>query len=174
MSIEKEKQPLKMLDVAKHQLTALFSKSMSEQLGTAIAGIKDGRYYTLSGVDFGKVEDASTMDVEFFNEEDLKGRITSVKIKKLIARIDEFIVSDNKKVEESNVEEPKVEEPKVEEPKVEEPKVEEPNINLDAVEKKCKQAIKDGDVKKATKLLVKLENEDCFKKLAKKLAKLKD
>ncbi len=149
------------------QFNGLNASTNVERLGYTIAGIKDGKFYDhKTDTDYG-VFDETAPDCEFITEKQANSsRINSttlaqatIKMQKYFAELSgEAPVEDETPTEVEDVE------------TVSEPVEDE--IDFEAVEKACKKAIKKGDAKKATKLLAKLEGQDCYKKLSKKLGKL--
>lgn len=138
----------------------LGAKDTKARLHYVIAGVKDGKMYDHAGTDYG-VYDEDAEDVEFITDEDLAlSRISGTKIASIGKLMADYF---NPNAEEESKPEPK------EDGGSSEPAEE---IDYDAVAKACKKAIKKEDVKKATKLLAKLEGQDCYKKLSKKLAKV--
>lgn len=150
---------------AKGQMNALLAKDNKDRLKYTIAGCRNGHLYAHDGSDFG-LYDADATDTEWITLKDLElQRITGVKLAKINEMAIAFFAIDN---EELPWAEPKEEQNS----QVVEVEPKEDKIDFDAVEKACKKAIKKEDIKKATKLLAKLEGQDCHKKLSKKLGKL--
>ena len=149
----------------KAQFASLGAKDTKERLGYTVAGIKDGKFYDLKGrTDYGSIEDAE--DCVFIPEDTMQlSRITTVKINAITANMNSYFAVGTTEEAEEAVEAEEAEE-------AEEEAIEYAEVDYDALSKACKKAIKKGDVKKASKLLAKLEGQDCHKKLSKKLSKV--
>ena len=150
----------------KGQYNALNAKDNKERLRYMVAGIKDGKFYDSVGTDYGTF-DEDVEDVEFITEKDLNlSRITGSKIASITIAMQKFFDTYNGIAAPTDVE--TTEQPDTNE--LEASEMGEPDY--EALEKACKKAIKKGDIKKATKLLAKLDGQDCHKKLSKKLKKV--
>ncbi len=152
------------------QFNGLNASTNVERLGYTIAGIKDGKFYDhKTDTDYG-VFDETAPDCEFITEKQVNSsRINSttlaqatIKMQKYFAELSGEVVEDETPTTTDGDRGDAISDS--------EPVEDE--IDFEAVEKACKKAIKKGDAKKATKLLAKLEGQDCYKKLSKKLGKL--
>ena len=164
---------------AKAQYRALNAENNKERIGYMIAGIKDGKFYDhKTDTDYGVFDDGGVIpDTVFIPESDLElQRITGAKLATLTLNMTKFfdtyganpkeaedVKSDTKDTSGSSDDTDATSADTSES---------EPAVDYDALEKACKKAIKKGDVKKATKLLAKLDGQDCHKKLSKKLKKV--
>ena len=150
--------------LVKAQFAALNAKDNKERLRYTVAGIKDGKLYDAVGTNYG-VYDENAEDTVFIEDSDFElSRITSAKIKNVTDKMLAFFNETDEVVETKEVEETD----EVVEPEV----VETKEVDFEAVEVACKKAIKKGNVKKASKLLAKLDGQSCYKKLAKKIMKI--
>ena len=151
------------------QFKALNAKDNKERLRYTIAGIKDGKFYDAVGTNYG-IYDENAEDTVFIEDSDFElSRITSAKIKSVTDKMLAFF-NETEEVKESTNDEV-VETEAVEVEEVDEV-VETEEVDFEAVEVACKKAIKKGNVKKASKLLAKLDGQSCYKKLAKKIMKI--
>lgn len=154
------------------QLNALIAKDNKDRLKYTMAGCKNGHLYAHDGSDFG-LFDVDAPDAEWITPKDLElKRITGVKLESIVKKATQFF-ADNGDGQTSTDLEVSTDEPKVPvEEIVEDVKEPVEEIDFEVVAKACKKAIKKEDVKKATKLLAKLEGQPSHAKLAKKLGKL--
>jgi len=149
------------------QFNMMSAQDNKERLHYIVAGIKDGELYDLSGNTYGKLDGIE--DTEWITKEDGElSRITSAKIGKAKHAFKAFA---DKVLGVEQEDEPTVkqeDEPTVKQE--DEPTVED-EIDIDAVVKACKKAIKKGNQKKAMKLANKIETVDvkAYKKLMKKI-----
>ncbi len=156
------------------QLASLISKDNKGRLKYTIAGCKDGHLYDHNGQDYG-LFNADAPDTVFIPESDLElSRITGVKLEGIAKKASAFFDVYGADPKDEGAVEREADEP-TEEQSDPEPtggdvdKTDEA-VDYDALEKACKKAIKKGNMKKATKLLVKLEGQKCHKKLSKKVS----
>ena len=147
----------------KAQYSALNAKNNKERLGYMVAGIKDGKFYDKCGnIDYGTF-DVDAPDAEFITQDDVElTRVTSTKILSVTENMNTYFREYNK--EDTEVEDTDTE---VEDTDTEVEDV----VDYEALETECKKAIKKGNFPKAQKILVKLNGQTCYKKLAKKLKK---
>ena len=141
------------------QFNMMSAQDNKERLHYIVAGIKDGELYDLSGNTYGKLDGIE--DTEWITKEDGElSRITSAKIGKAKHAFKAFA---DKVLGVEQEDEPTVKQE-------DEPTVED-EIDIDAVVKACKKAIKKGNQKKAMKLANKIETVDvkAYKKLMKKI-----
>ena len=141
----------------KAQYSALNAKNNKERLGYMVAGIKDGKFYDKCGnIDYGTF-DVDAPDAEFITQDDVElTRVASTKILSVTENMNTYFREYNKEdVEDTEVEDTEVEDV----------------VDYEALETECKKAIKKGNFPKAQKILVKLNGQTCYKKLAKKLKK---
>lgn len=158
--------------LVKAQYKALNAKDNKERLTYMIAGIKDGKFYTHAHVaDFG-IFDVNAPDTVFIPEKDLElSRITGAKIATITMNMEKFF--DAYYGGETTEPQPDIAPETKPETPIPDPEALK-ELDEDGVEKlakACKKAIKAEDFKKARKILSKLDGQDCYKKLAKKLAK---
>ena len=147
------------------QMNSLSAKDNKERLKFTIAGCKDGKLYDHAGTDYG-VFDENAEDVIFIPDTDLQlSRITGAKISGITQKALAFFAqyAEAKPADDDGSDEDESEAGQDEDDTDE--------VDYAAVEKACKKAIKKGDLKKAKKLLAKLDGQDCHKKLSKKLDK---
>ena len=151
------KQHIETLIKAQHAV--LTCADNKERLRYTVAGIKDGKFYDHSGTDYG-VFDEDAPDTVFIPEADLDlQRITGAKLKSIAGKMTAFFEAYN-----SN--EPAEIDEVIEDEAPAEPAEE--AIDMDALEKACKKAIKGEKFGKAQKLIDKMGGH---KKLQKKLDK---
>ena len=139
------------------QYQSLSAKTNVERLKFTVAGIKNGRFYDHVGTDYG-LFDEDAPDAIFISDKDVTmTRITGAKIDSITKKVESYFTayySDEVDEVDEVAEEPQ----------------EEHEIDVDAVEKAAKKAIKKGDFKKAQKLIDKLDGK-AAKKMQKKLDK---
>jgi len=156
------------------QLASMVSKDNKERLKHTIAGCKDGHLYDHNGQDYG-LFNADAPDTVFIPESDLAlSRITGVKLEGIAKKAQEFFneYGANPTPSTDGDEKPNENGSGDADNETVGDSVPKDEVDYDALEKACKKAIKKGDVKKATKLLAKLDGQDCHKKLSKKLKKV--
>jgi len=155
------------------QYQSLSAKTNVERLKFTVAGIKNGRFYDHVGTDYG-LFDEDAPDAIFISDKDVAmTRITGAKIDSITKKVESYFTAyySEEDVEAEEVDD-EIEEAEVEEVEEveEEESQEQPEIDVDAVEKAAKKAIKKGDFKKAQKLIDKLDGK-AAKKMQKKLDK---
>ena len=165
------------------QMLAMVAKDNKERLKYTIAGCKDGHLYDHTGQDYG-LFNADAPDTVFIPETDLElQRITGVKLQGIQKKAQDFFdkygaePTTGDEDENENAENgastggEKSEKDEVSKKPTNDTENTEDKVDYDALATACKEAIKSGKIKKATKLLAKLEGQKTHKKLAKKLAK---
>ncbi len=152
------------------QYGGLVAKDNKERLRHLVAGIKDGKLYSHSGADYGMF-DENAEDVEFITDADLAlSRVTAIKIRSITNKMQTFFagyglggLAGKLDDEGTDTEDVTTEE---------HAEVEVPPINVQAVTEAFDTALENGKLKKARKLLNKLNEAGVkTKKLEKKLKK---
>ncbi|WBC28496.1 hypothetical protein TPMD03_25 [Thiohalocapsa phage LS06-2018-MD03] len=165
------------------QVQAASAKDNKERLRYVVAGVKDGRFYTHAGMDFGEFldKDGNTVsDTIFISDTDLQlSRITGAKLKSIETKIKDFFeehlgdADDSEDVAEQiddNLDDAEAETPS-EDGDVSCDEADD-EISSEDLAKEVKKLIKKEKFKAAKLLINKLGDED--KKLRKKLMKKLD
>jgi rubrerythrin len=158
----------------KGQYNAINAKDNKERLRFTVAGIRNGRFYALDGTDYG-LFDENAPDAEFIVLKDLElSRITGAKIQnitnKMLDYFNKYGVHKNEGTTDEKVNDSDTEATTENGSKMVSDESQDV-LDVDAVVKECKKAIKKGKSKKALKLAQKIEMVDVktFKKLMKKI-----